>query len=265
MPEKKHTIEVEEIEEKTMLARLCGCCTHMWVGAAIAVLVIAGSIFYNGHVLGKKLDTLHKTVSKMQVAAAPSAVPQAAGAPAVPTGPVDVAERSDAPVIGNKNAEVVMYEFSDFQCPYCARFYKETLPQIKSEYVDTGKVKIVYRHFPLAFHPYAQKTAEAGECAARQGKFEAMHNSMFENSTSDGINLSVDKLKGYANKIGLNTSKFNSCLDNGDTASVVSKDMADGSAAGVTGTPTFFINGRMLVGAMPFATFKQIIDEELDK
>lgn len=252
---------VEEVEEKTMLAKLCGCCTHMWVGAAIAVIVIAGSVFYNARILGKKLDTLNKTVSKMQVSA-----PTLAGtptAPAVPTGPVDVTERSDAPVMGNKDAKVTMYEFSDFQCPYCARFYKETLSQIKSEYVDTGKIKIVYRHFPLSFHPYAQKAAEAGECAARQGKFEAMHNIMFENSTSDGVNLSVDKLKGYAAKIGLSTSKFNSCLDNGDTVSVVSKDMADGSAAGVTGTPTFFINGKMLVGAMPFASFKQIIDEEL--
>lgn len=260
MAEKKHSMEDEVDDIKKGVKKMCSCCSHMWFGLSLSVLVIVGSMFYGTHLLEKKIDLVVQALSKTQVSAPVAAAPSA---PSVPTGPVTVNERSDAPVIGNQNAKVTIVEFSDFQCPYCTRFYKETFAKIKSTYIDTGKAKIVYRHFPLSFHPFAQKAAEAGECAARQGKFELMHDIMFNNSTSDGANLSVDKLKQYAKSIGLTTSTFNSCLDNSETASVIAKDTQDGQSAGVTGTPTFFINGKMVVGAQPFASFQQAIDEQL--
>ncbi|MBI4037136.1 thioredoxin domain-containing protein [Candidatus Daviesbacteria bacterium] len=168
----------------------------------------------------------------------------------------------DDPVLGNPNAPITIIEFSDYQCPFCQRFWTETLPLIKSQYIDTGKVKLVYRDFPLSsIHPDAQKAAEAAECADEQGKYWEYHDKLFENQ----FDLSITALKRYAQELGLNTEKFNTCLDSGQMASEVSKDLSEGTAAGVQGTPGFFINGRFLGGAYPFEQFKTIIDEELAK
>jgi protein-disulfide isomerase len=119
------------------------------------------------------------------------------------------------------------------------------------------------RHFPLSFHADAQKAAEAAECAAKQGKFWEMHNTLFKNGQGDGTGLKVADLKKYAAELKLDTKKFDSCLDNGDTASIVAKDQQEGSAAGVSGTPSFFVNGKQLVGAQPFTSFQAAIDAEL--
>jgi len=167
----------------------------------------------------------------------------------------------DDPVKGSKDAPVTIIEFSDFQCPYCGRFYQQTLPLIEENYIKTGKVKIVYRDFPLSFHQYAQKAAEAAECAHEQGKFWEYHDKLFENQNA----LDVASLKQYASELGLDAQKFNDCLDSGKKASEVQKDFNDGSMYGVSGTPTFFINGIPLVGAQPYSVFEQIINQELSK
>ena len=165
---------------------------------------------------------------------------------------------------GNENAPITMIEFSDYECPFCGRYFQQTLPQIISEYVDTGKVKIVYRDFPLGFHQNAQKAAEATEVARELGgndKFWEMHDKIFENQQA----MTVSDLKKYAREIGLNGGEFDSLLDSGKYASEVQKDLQDGQNAGVQGTPTFFINGQKLVGAQPFEAFQQIIEQELNK
>ena len=167
----------------------------------------------------------------------------------------------DDPVQGPKNAPVTIVEFSDYQCPYCGRFYTQTLPLIEENYIKTGKVKLVFRDFPLSFHQYAQKASEASECAHEQGKFWEYHNMLFENQQS----LSVENLKQYAKNLGLDTAKFNSCLDSGKMASEVQKDFKDGQSYGVDGTPAFFVNDVLLVGAQPFSAFQQIIEQELKK
>ncbi len=160
------------------------------------------------------------------------------------------------PVIGNEDAKVTIVEFSDFQCPYCEKGYT-TMEEILVKYpVD---VKVVFINFPLGFHEYAQKAAEASECAFAQGKFKEYHNLLFENQDA----LTMDDLKAYAVELGLDTEAFNSCLDNGDMAELVKADMAYGSELGVTGTPAFFINGQKLVGARPIADFEAIIDAAL--
>ena len=165
------------------------------------------------------------------------------------------------PMKGKANAKVTIIEFSDFQCPYCGKFYTETLPQIMKEYIDTGKAKLVYRDYPLEFHPNAQPAAEAAECAHEQGKFWEMHNKLFENQQS----LSVDNYKQWAADLKLDTKKFNDCVDTHKYADEVKKDAADGSAAGVSGTPGFFVNNKIISGAVPFEVFKQTIDAELAK
>lgn len=161
-----------------------------------------------------------------------------------------------SPSEGSDSAKVIMVEFSDFQCPYCGMFVTNTLPQIKSNYIDTGKVKLVYKYFPLPFHQNAEKAAEAAACAGDQGKFWEMHDILYQNQ---GV-LAVSNLKTYASNLGMNTTKFNQCLDNGMKAQVVQNDIDYGTLLGVTGTPTFYINGKEFVGAQPYSTFKQEID-----
>lgn len=165
----------------------------------------------------------------------------------------------DDPVMGNKNAPVTVISFTDFQCPYCARFVLQTFPQIKKNFIDTGKVKFVLRDFPLPFHEFSAKAHEAAECADDQSKFWEMHDLLFSNQDK----LSITDLKGYAKSLGLDQTKFDSCLDSGKYTSEIQKDISDGAAAGVSGTPSFFINGQMLVGAQPYSAFEQAINAAL--
>lgn len=160
------------------------------------------------------------------------------------------------PSKGPDNAPVTIIEFSDFECPYCSKA-EDTVKQVMDTYA--GKVKLVFRHYPLNFHPNAQKAAEASACADDQGKFWALHEVLFQNQRA----LQVDNLKKYAEQVGLDTAKFNECLDSGAKAELVKKDMEAGSKVGVNGTPAFFINGIPLSGAVPFDQFKAIIDQEL--
>jgi len=165
---------------------------------------------------------------------------------------------------------VTIVEFSDFQCPFCRSFYTGTYKQLLQEYVDSGKVKFYYKHFPLdQIHPSARPAAEAAECARDQGKFWEMHDKMFDEQQKQGsgtIAFSKDDLKNWAKQVqGLDAARFNQCLDSGEKASLVQQHQTEGLQLGVSGTPTFFVNGIELVGAQPYAAFKQVIDQELAK
>jgi len=163
----------------------------------------------------------------------------------------------DDHIRGNINATVTLVEFSDFECPFCERIYP-TMNQILKDYKD--KVRLVYKHFPLGFHPNAQKAAEASECASDQGKFWEYHDKIFENQPSG---LSLEKFKQWAKDLGLNSGKFNDCLDSGKYAQKIQTDFQEGSQKGVNGTPATFINGQLVSGALPYDSFKQIIDNLL--
>jgi len=156
---------------------------------------------------------------------------------------------------GGANAPVTIISFSDYECPYCKRA-ETTVEQVITTYGD--KVKFVHRDFPLSFHQHAQQAAEAARCAEAQGKFWEYHKKLFASE-----DLSTAKLKAMAKETGLDQKKFDECLDKQQFKDAVAKDMADGSAVGVSGTPAFFINGRMLSGAQPFDKFQEVIDEEL--
>lgn len=196
----------------------------------------------------------------------------------LPSQPSQVtASADDDPVLGDKNAPVTMIEFSDYQCPFCRKFWTETLPSIKSEYIDTGKVKFVYRDFPLtSIHPGAEPAAEAAECVrdlygGDQAYFR-MHDKIFqEQNKLDGgdsvtgpvrgtAQFSSDDLKQWAKDLGYN---IDSCLDSGKFRNEVQKDLSDATSADGQGTPYFVINDKPLSGAQPFSAFKQVIDAEL--
>lgn len=160
---------------------------------------------------------------------------------------------------GPRNAPVTIVEFAEFQCPFCARS-AEIVKQLQEKYGD--KLRLVFRDFPLVgFHQYASKAAEAGSCANEQGKFWEMYDKLFANQS----NLKVPALEQYAAELKLDTARFNQCLDSGKYANTWQRDSDEGSQYGVTGTPTFFVNGRMMVGNLPLEKFTQVIDEELQR
>ncbi len=162
----------------------------------------------------------------------------------------------DDPSQGKKDAPITLIEFSEYQCPFCKRT-RPTIQKIMDTYKD--KVQYVFRDFPLSFHKQAPVAALAANCANEQGKYWEYNKELFEQQP----NLSDDNLKEYAKKLGLNTKKFDECLGSGKYQSEIDKDIQDGSNAGVTGTPAYFINGIFISGAQPFENFKEIIDEEL--
>jgi protein-disulfide isomerase len=156
---------------------------------------------------------------------------------------------------GGANAPVTIISFSDYECPFCKRA-EGTVEQVLTTYGE--KVRFVHRDFPLSFHEHAQQAAEAARCAEAQGKFWEYHRKLFASQ-----DLTAAALKKMAGEVGLDQKKFDECLDKQQFKDAVAKDTADGTNVGVTGTPAFFINGRMLSGAQPFEKFKAIIDEEL--
>ena len=160
------------------------------------------------------------------------------------------------PSRGPKDAKITIVEFSDFQCPFCSRAH-DTVEQVMQAY--PGKLRLVFRHFPLDFHKQAPKAAEAAMCADEQGKFWEYHDVLFKNQQK----LEPADLKAHASVVGLDAGKFGSCLDSSKFAQAVKADTEAGKKVGVSGTPAFFINGVMLSGAQPYEEFKRVIDQEL--
>lgn len=163
---------------------------------------------------------------------------------------------ANAPSKGPANAPIEIVEFSDFQCPFCLRAHA-TIEQVLQTYGD--KIRFVYRHFPLPSHPNARPAAEASACAGEQGKFWPYHDRLFAQPSK----LSEADLKQHAAELGLDTARFNGCVDSHKYKDVVDTDLKEGDEAGVNATPTFFVNGRVVSGALPFESFKRIVDDEL--
>ena len=225
--------------------------------SALVLVLLAPGLFVAGYFTNAAVDDDGggTTVVNPTAPAGQTAVVQA-----TPTPPVVVAASvDDDPAWGPEDAPVTIIEFSDFQCPFCSRFFAQTYPQIKQEY--EGQVRFVYRDFPLtSLHENAQKAGEAAECADEQGKFWEYHDTLF---TSQALDLA--SLKSHASQLGLDTAAFDQCLDGGKYTEEVQKDYQEGISYGVTGTPAFFINGLSIIGAQPYANFKAAIDAALQE
>jgi len=226
--------------------------------SALVLVLLAPGIFVAGYFTNAAVDDDGggPAVVNPTAPAGQTAVVQA-----TPTPPAVVAASvDDDPAWGPEDAPVTIIEFSDFQCPFCSRFFVQTYPQIKQEY--EGQVRFVYRDFPLtSIHENAQKAGEAAECADEQGKFWDYHDTLFNNNSA----LDDASLKSYASQVGLDTATFNQCLDSGKYTEEVQKDYQEGISYGVTGTPAFFINGVTVIGAQPYANFKAAIDAALQE
>ena len=201
---------------------------------------------------------------------ADSGAPSGVDTPTVPTAPAAPAERvkldiSDAPTLGDKKAPVTVVECSDYQCPYCNRAFTDTLPSLKKDYVDTGKVQYAFLDLALPFNQQAGPAAVAARCAGQQDNYWDMHDKLFANQGAWSGNADANSVfKGYAADIGLDAGTFERCLSDDSVAQAVQDDLAMCNNAGATGTPTFFINGVKLVGAQPYARFQALIDAELN-
>lgn len=171
--------------------------------------------------------------------------------------------KTDTPIVGNPNASITIKSFSEFQCPYCADFYTKTYPEIKSKYIDTGKVKFMFYEFPIEqIHPFAMKASEAARCAYEQDKYEEYALLLYSRQ-SQWVKAGPGKFKDYARELGLNEEQFSKCLDSGVMKEIVKKEQEEGKSLQVTGTPTFFINDRRIVGARPYEDFEKVIQSLL--
>jgi len=216
--------------------------------------------------LKREMEAIKKQMGEIQKQLAQRPVP-----------PVQVDRRpvtmsvGDGPALGKEDAPITIVEFSDYQCPFCRKHFTGAFATLKASYVDTGKVRYFFRDFPLdSIHPHARKAAEAAHCAGDQGKFWDMHDVMFNNQGA----LKSDNLRDFARAMQLDLDSFNACLDSGKYVKSVETDVAAGSAAGVTGTPGFFIGktkqdgtivATAMMGAQPASAFSQVIDRLLEE
>ncbi len=200
--------------------------------------------------------------------------------PAQPAKQVDLSKlaiTADDHIKGKSDAPVTIVIYDDMECPFCGAFegtnadvadmlkqrspgWTPVMPSLIKDYIDTGKVKLVYRHFPLSFHQNALPAAEASECAGAQGKFWEMHDKIF---AINGQALGSEVFKQMARDLKLDVDKYNACMDNHQMQARVANDMQTGQALGVEGTPAAFINQQGISGAVPFSDFKSVINEEL--
>jgi protein-disulfide isomerase len=166
---------------------------------------------------------------------------------------------------GPTDAKVTVVEFSDYQCPFCEQYYTQTEGQVQKDYIDSGKIRYIHRDRPLPFHPTAHIAAEAARCAGDQNKYWEFHDQLFLHQ-NDWVSLSDPSTQyaTYAQSVGMNSSKFSQCLSSGKFKADVDADLNMATSIGANGTPTFYINGKPLVGAQPYSAFQSAIDAALN-
>lgn len=239
--------------------------------ALVAVVAVA-AFFAGSYFSSMDSDTVTRSELQQAISRLESKMESNQPTPQQAPQPVRIS-LDDDPIRGDPDAPITIIEFSDFQCPFCARFHEQTLPSLLEEYIDEGKVNFVYRDFPIqSIHPNALPAAVAAECADDQGKYWEYHDILFEKQSSWArldSNSAISTFSQYATDIGLEKEQFDSCLGSGKHLEEVQGDLRDGRDYEITGTPGFFIGNEeigfvKLNGAQPFESFKRIIDAQLE-
>jgi protein-disulfide isomerase len=239
--------------------------------ALVAVVAVA-AFFAGSYFSNLDSDTITQSELNDAISKLESKIGSVQQAPSQPPQPVKISLDND-PIRGDPNAPITIVEFSDFQCPFCARFHVQTLPLLLEEYIDAGKVNLVYRDFPIqSIHPNALPAAVAAECANEQGKYWEYHDTLFEKQSGWSrldSNTALSTFSQYATDIDLEQQQFDSCLGSGKYLEEVQGDLSDGRDYDITGTPGFFIGNEeigfvKINGAQPFDSFQRIIDAQLD-
>ena len=238
------------------------------IGIVISLIAVS---FFGGYILGQSTNKSVALENIIPTQTVPQTNPQPTSNPNQPGSKVFVSYQN-SPIRGDQNAPVTIVEFSDFQCPFCERFFSQTLPQLEQNYLDSGKVRLAYRDFPLvSIHPNAIAASIAAQCANEQDKFWQYHDMLFSNQPQwvrlDSSDATI-QFKQYAAQLGLNSDNFNACLDSSKYLGTVQKNFQDGTRYGVSGTPTFFIGNDkdgyvQITGAQPYSVFQQTIDQQL--
>jgi len=238
--------------------------------ALVAVVAVA-AFFAGSYFSNLNSDTITKSELDSAVAKLEAKIANIQTLSGQPSQPIKIS-LDDDPVRGNPDAPITILEFSDFQCPFCARFHQQTLPSIIEEYIDSGKVKLVYRDFPIqSIHPNALPAAVAAECANEQGMYWQYHDTLFEKQNAWAkldTGSALSEFSQYASNMGLEKDQFDSCLGSGKYLQEVQHDLSDGRDYDITGTPGFFIGNEQIGfvkidGAQPFDSFKKVIDSQL--
>lgn len=253
MEEKKSFFELLDGKSALLIGLVGGILALGTIG-----FVVLGIVVLNGHAGGSTALAANQPAPQPTVGPQPTQQNEPAPSQAVGVG--------HFPAKGSAGAKVTVVEFADFRCPFCGRFFNDAEKGVIQDYVATGKVKYYFRSFAFLGQP-STVASEAAECANEQGKFWQFHDWLYEHQADerDTEFYSQDNLAKYAGEIGLNTSKFTSCLNSGKYAAKVSQDLTDGQNAGVNGTPTIFINGHPLVGAQPYSAVKAAIEQALTR
>jgi len=231
----------------------------MAAGMIIGVSLISGAKIVATAIYEKNFPGLEKAISDSSFKMRPPSLP-----PVKTLQPGEKKVEGVGPgtnaVKGDKKAKVLLVEFSDFQCPFSKRFYKDIFPQIEKNYIETGKVQFAYRDYPLSFHPFAIPAAIAARCAGKQNKYWGMFNKLTEAASLDDKSLNQ-----CARDIKLDLVQLDACLSDKTIKEDIGKDFKEANRFGVSGTPAFFINGRFIEGMSSYEVFQKIIDEELAK
>jgi len=236
---------------------------------ATAIVGIAVGAFFAGYFVASTANG-PEYVTRSQLQDLLSGAQPAAAGPAAPQ--KLVVSLDDDPMLGSPDAPVTIVEFSDFECPFCARFHQQTLPLIMERYVETGAVNIVYRDFPIdSIHPNARIAHISSECADEQGMFWPYHDVLFERQSEwNGLGPGdvAGRLAAYAEMLSLDAGAFASCLGDPRISAEIDADKSEGGRYGASGTPAFFIGNAetgydLVAGAKPFESFAQVIDRKL--
>lgn len=239
----------ENIENQKVNSRPAFMQLILPISILVAAVLISGAVIYNK----KGMEPKKNQAGSAQIG---EQLPQK----------VDLKVFQNDHVLGNTDAKVLVIEYSDFQCPFCRKFWQESFEQLKKEFIDSGKVKYIYRHYPLDFHPGAIPAAKAVECANESGNFWVLHDKIFQEQAKQGqgtIQFTEIDIKKWAAQIGLSEVAFSQCLSSEKYSGRVNEDLISGNEAGVRGTPTAFVNGQRIVGAQPYSAFKAAIEEAL--
>ena len=234
----------------------------IFLSAVVIVLLGAklGSLYQQRNRPTQKTVVSSTSQNIKTVASSPQDKPQISSSSAKTT---NIKVKPEDAVLGNASAKVTIIEFGDFQCPFCGRFFREVEPQLKKDYIETGKASFVYKH--LAFlGKESVDAANASLCAKEQSKFWDYHDKLYQNQKGENQGaFTLPALKQFAKELGLNSSQFDDCLDSQNYAAQVQADTTEINSKEYFGTPTTFINDTVVVGAQPYATFKAVIDEKL--
>jgi protein-disulfide isomerase len=243
----------------------------LWGGLILAILcggLSSAAETGQSSSLEERLNGMEKDIKEIKELLKALTAPSSQFSRQSPSSPEVTVSFDHAPIKGDPKATLILIEFSDYQCPFCGKFFHTTLPEIDRAYIQAGKLRHVLRDYPLPMHAHAAKAAEAADCAGEQGKYWEMHDLLFSHQQA----LGLDQLTGYAKELKLDEKFFETCLTTGKFKEKIARDIADGQRVGVSGTPSFIlgvttdgktIKGSVITGTKPFPFFKDLMESML--